>query len=68
MGLYQWAKPFTTHERKCRSCCTESIGEDKEKILGHGFREMARTLLDEVLGFRVDIIEMQLAHSVRDVH
>lgn len=27
---------------------------------------MARTLLDEVLGFRPDIIEHQLAHAVRD--
>ena len=28
----------------------------------HGFRAMARTILDEVLGFRPDIIEHQLAH------
>jgi hypothetical protein len=27
---------------------------------------MARTLLDEVLGFRPDFIEHQLAHAVRD--
>ena len=27
---------------------------------------MARTVLDEVLGLRVDIIEHQLAHKVRD--
>lgn len=27
---------------------------------------MARTLLDEVLGYRVDLIEHQLAHSVAD--
>ncbi|MDD5036407.1 MAG: Arm DNA-binding domain-containing protein, partial [Methylococcaceae bacterium] len=27
---------------------------------GHGFRAMARTVLDEVLGFRVDYIEHQL--------
>ena len=27
---------------------------------GHGFRAMARTILDEVLGFRPDIIEHQL--------
>ena len=32
----------------------------------HGFRAMARTLFDEVLGVRVDIIEHQLAHAVRD--
>ncbi len=32
----------------------------------HGFRAMARTILDEMLGFRPDIIEHQLAHAVRD--
>jgi hypothetical protein len=29
---------------------------------------MARTILDEVLGFRIDIIEHQLAHAVRDAN
>ena len=32
----------------------------------HGFRAMARTVLDEVLHFRPDYIEHQLAHAVRD--
>ena len=32
----------------------------------HGFRAMARTILDEVLRFRPDFIEHQLAHVVRD--
>lgn len=32
----------------------------------HGFRASARTLLDEVLGQRIDLIEHQLAHAVRD--
>jgi hypothetical protein len=27
---------------------------------------MARTILDEVMGFRVDFIEHQLAHAVKD--
>ena len=39
---------------------------DKEEMSGHGFRAMARTILDEVLGYRPDIIEHQLAHQVRD--
>ncbi|MBF0613457.1 MAG: integrase arm-type DNA-binding domain-containing protein [Magnetococcales bacterium] len=34
----------------------------------HGFRATARTILDEVLGFRVDLIEHQLAHQVRDTN
>jgi integrase len=37
-----------------------------ELFTGHGFRAMARTLLDEVLGFPPHLIEHQLAHSVRD--
>ena len=42
------------------------MGIDGETMTGHGFRAMARTILDEVLGFRPDFIEHQLAHSVRD--
>lgn len=42
------------------------MGFDKETMTGHGFRAMARTILDEVLDFRPDIIEHQLAHAVRD--
>jgi len=42
------------------------LGYESKEITGHGFRAMARTLLDEVLGFRPDIIEHQLAHAVRD--
>jgi integrase len=41
-------------------------GIDKEEMSGHGFRAVARTILDEVLGIRPDFIEHQLAHSVRD--
>ena len=32
----------------------------KEEMSGHGFRATARTILDEVLGVRPDIIEHQL--------
>lgn len=40
--------------------------DTRTEITGHGFRAMARTILDEVLGFRPDLIEHQLAHAVRD--
>ncbi len=43
-----------------------ALGYDSETMTGHGFRAMARTILDEVLGFRPDFIEHQLAHAVRD--
>ncbi|HFY0602186.1 TPA: tyrosine-type recombinase/integrase [Legionella pneumophila] len=42
------------------------MGIDKEEMTTHGFRAMARTILDEILQFRPDIIEHQLAHAVRD--
>jgi integrase len=45
-----------------------SMGFGKEVMTGHGFRAMARTILDEVLGERVDLIEHQLAHAVKDVN
>jgi hypothetical protein len=35
-------------------------------MTGHGFRAMARTILDEVLNVRPEYIEHQLAHSVKD--
>jgi len=38
----------------------------KVEMNGHGFRAMARTILDEVLDFRPGYIEYQLAHAVRD--
>jgi len=42
------------------------LGYSSEQMCGHGFRAMARTLLEEVLGYPYDIIEQQLAHTVRD--
>lgn len=42
------------------------MGIEKDEMSGHGFRAMARTILDEVLGFRPDYIEHQLAHAVKD--
>ena len=42
------------------------MGYDKEEMTGHGFRAMARTLLDEALNVRPDYIEHQLAHAVKD--
>ncbi len=44
------------------------MGFTKDEMSVHGFRAMARTILDEVLGFRVDFIEHQLAHAVRDAN
>ena len=43
-----------------------TIGYANEQMTPHGFRAMARTILDEVLNYRVDWIEHQLAHAVKD--
>ena len=42
------------------------LGITADTMSGHGFRAMARTMLDEILGFPPHIIEQQLAHAVRD--
>ncbi|WP_273777646.1 tyrosine-type recombinase/integrase [Acinetobacter sp. GSS19] len=38
----------------------------KGRHTAHGFRATARTILDEELEYRTDIIEHQLAHTVKD--
>lgn len=42
------------------------MGFDKATMTALGCRAMARTVLDEILQFRPDIIEHQLAHTVKD--
>ena len=42
------------------------MGFAKNEMSVHGFRAMARTVLDEILHVRPDYIEHQLAHAVRD--
>jgi len=64
---------FPSHRSNTRPLSNNAInaalrrmGYGKEEMTGHGFRAMARTLLDEVLHVRLDYIEHQLAHAVRD--
>ena len=44
------------------------MGYAKEVHSAHGFRATARTIMDEVMGERVDLIEHQLAHKVKDAN
>jgi len=44
------------------------MGFEKTDMTVHGFRAMARTLLDEVLGYRFEFIEHQLCHAVSDAN
>jgi len=74
--------PVTGHGKyvfpslRSKTCMSENtinaalrgVGYTKEMMTGHGFRAMARTIMDEVLGERVDLIEHQLAHAVKDVN
>lgn len=45
-----------------------TLGYSNEQITPHGFRAMARTLLEEVHNFPIEWIEQQLAHAVRDAN
>lgn len=45
-----------------------TMGFDNETMTPHGFRASARTMLDEQLGYRVEWIEQQLAHTVKDAN
>lgn len=45
----------------------QKLGYDTQRTQSaHGFRASARTLLDEQMGYRLEWIEQQLAHQVRD--
>jgi integrase len=64
---------FPSHRTKDRPLCDNALlaalrrmGYTKQEMTPHGFRAMARTILDEVLNERPDLIEHQLAHTVRD--
>ncbi len=48
------------------SAALRALGYDGSTHTVHGFRAMARTLLDEELGFAPHLIEHQLGHRVKD--
>jgi integrase len=43
-----------------------AMGFSADEVTGHGLRATARTMLHERLGYSPDVIEAQLAHTVRD--
>jgi len=69
-GSGRYVFPGRTSERPMSDnailAALRNMGYARDEMSGHGFRAMARTILDEVLQFRPDIIEHQLAHAVRD--
>lgn len=68
-GKYVFPSPRTDERPMSDNAVLSALrrmGISKDEMTGHGFRAMAGTILDEVLGYRPDIIEHQLAHSVKD--
>jgi integrase len=48
------------------TCALRYMGYGVGEMTAHGFRAMARTIMDEVLSERVDLVEHQLSHVVKD--
>ena len=67
-GQYVFAgrKPDIPMSEKTMNGALRTMGYSSKEFTPHGFRAMARTLLDEQLECRPEIIEHQLAHNVRD--
>jgi integrase len=70
-GRFVFSSERTPRGERCMSentlnAALKRLGYGKDVMTAHGFRAMARTILDEVLGVRVDFIEHQLAHAVKD--
>ena len=70
-GKGKFVFPSIRTSERCMSentinAALRSMGYDKKVMTAHGFRAIARTIMDEVLGERVDLIEHQLAHAVKD--
>ena len=82
-GAGRYVFPSIRTQDRCMSentvnAALRAMDYPKEAMTGHGFRAMARTrtriririrtIMDEVLGERVDLIEHHLAHAVKDVN
>ena len=74
-------QPFAGHSRYCfpggrtdirpisdntLNAALRTLGFSPEQATTHGFRAIARTVLDEILEEPIHVIEAQLAHKVRD--
>jgi integrase len=68
-GRYVFPSARTSTEPMSENALVAALrrmGFTKDEMSLHGFRAVARTILDEVLNVRPDFIEHQLAHAVRD--
>jgi len=57
-----WKKPMSDNTV---NAALRRMGYTSDQMCAHGFRAMARTIMDEVLNIRPDLIEHQLAHAVK---
>jgi integrase len=72
-GRGRYVFPSIRTEQRCMSentlnAALRGMGYATDVHTAHGFRATARTILDEVLNERVDLIEHQLAHRVKDAN
>lgn len=68
-GRYVFPSPRTDERPMSDNAVLSALrrmGFAKDEMSGHGFRAMARTLLEERLNVDPAIIEAQLAHAVKD--
>jgi integrase len=70
-GAGRFVFPALTSRDRCMSENTvrsalRRMGYGNDDMTAHGFRAMARTMLDERLGVQAEVIEAQLAHTVSD--
>ena len=83
VAIFRELKPLTGHRdyvfpstRSPQRCMSENtinaalraLGIESDVMCGHGFRAMARTVLEEHLKIAPHLIEAQLAHAVRDAN
>lgn len=69
LGKYVFPSARTAQRPMSNAAITSALramGLSGDEVTAHGFRATARTLLDEVLGYRPDWIEHQLGHTVKD--
>lgn len=58
--------PQRTMSENTVNAALRRLGYTSDQVCGHGFRATARTILRERLNYPTEIIEMQLAHAVKD--
>lgn len=68
-GRYVFQAPYTTRERPISNNtigpALQVLGFGPDEVVPHGFRTTFRTLGEEVLRFRPDLLEMHISHKMK---